>query len=54
MLENLKQNLVNAPVVKFQDYNYFIFSIADGIPTIEPELFKEVIVDRFSCFFINI
>ena len=36
MLELLKQNLENAPVVKFQDYNYFIFSIADGIPTIEP------------------
>ena len=43
MLERLKQSLENAPIVKFQDYNYFIFSIADGIPTIEPELFKEVI-----------
>ena len=43
MLERLKQSLENAPVVKFPDYNYFIFSIADGIPTIQPELFEEVI-----------
>ena len=43
MLEKLKHSLENAPVVKFQDYEYFVFSIDDGIPTIEPELFKEVI-----------
>lgn len=39
----LRESLENAPVVKFQDYDYFVFSIADGIPTVEPELFKEVI-----------
>ena len=43
MLERLKQSLENAPVVKFQDYDYFIFPIADGIPTIELDLFEEVI-----------
>ena len=43
MLELLKHSLENASVVKFQDYDYFIFSIADGIPTIQPELFEEVI-----------
>ncbi|MDO9537737.1 MAG: hypoxanthine/guanine phosphoribosyltransferase [Thermoplasmata archaeon] len=43
MLERLKESLENAPVVKFQDYDYFVFSIADGIPTIEPELLNEVI-----------
>ncbi len=43
MLEHLKRSLENAPVVKFQDYDYFIFPIADGIPTIEPALFEEVI-----------
>ena len=43
MLKKLKHSLKNAPVVKFPDYNYFIFSIADGIPTIEPDLLEEVI-----------
>jgi len=43
MLERLRHSLENAPVVKFQDYDYFVFSIADGIPTIQPDLFKDVI-----------
>ena len=42
-LEKLKHSLENAPVIKFQDYDYFVFSIADGIPTIQPDLFQEVI-----------
>ena len=43
MLEKLKHSLENAPVVKFQDYDYFVFSIADGTPSIETDLFNEVI-----------
>ncbi len=43
MLDRLKHSLENAPVVRFQDYDYFVFSIADGIPTIDTELFREVI-----------
>ena len=43
MLERLRESLENAPVVKFQDYEYFVFSIADGIPTIKPEIYEEVI-----------
>ncbi len=43
MLERLRSSLENAPVVKFQDYDYFVFSIADGIPAIEPELLTEVV-----------
>jgi len=39
----LRRSLENAPVVKFQDYDYFVFPIADGIPTIETALFEEVI-----------
>ncbi len=42
MLERLKSSLENAPVVKLMDYNYFIFPIADGIPSVEPELLNEV------------
>ena len=43
MLDRLKHSMENAPVVKFQDYDYFVFSIADGIPTVETGLFQEVI-----------
>jgi adenine phosphoribosyltransferase len=43
MLERLKHSLVNADVVKFNDYDYFVFSIADGIPSIQPELLSEVV-----------
>ena len=43
MLDLLKASLENAPVVKFQDYDYFVFSIADGIPTIDTNLFVEVV-----------
>jgi len=42
-MELLRKSLENAPVVKFQDYDYFVFPIADGIPTIETALFEEVI-----------
>ena len=42
-MELLRKSLENAPVVKFQDYDYFVFPIADGIPTIQTELFEEVI-----------
>jgi adenine phosphoribosyltransferase len=43
MLERLKSSLENAPVVKLMDYEYFIFPIADGIPSVEPELLREVV-----------
>jgi adenine phosphoribosyltransferase len=43
MLEHLKSSLENAPVVKFMDYDYFVFPIADGIPSVEPELLNEVV-----------
>jgi len=43
MLERLKASLENAPSVKFQDYDYFVFSIADGIPSVDTALFSEVV-----------
>lgn len=43
MLEILKRTLKNAPVVKFGEYDYLVHPISDGIPTIEKDLFQEVI-----------
>lgn len=43
MLERLKQSLLDAPVFKRGEYNYFIHPITDGLPEIRPELIREVV-----------
>lgn len=42
MLENIKKSLLNAPVIKKGDYDYFIHPITDGVPLVEPEILKEL------------
>ncbi|HDR73997.1 MAG TPA: purine phosphoribosyltransferase family protein [Methanoculleus sp.] len=42
MLELLKQSLLECPVVRRGEYNYFIHPITDGIPNIDPALLREV------------
>lgn len=41
-LEHLKKSLYEAPIVKKGDYDYVIHPITDGVPSIAPELLKEV------------
>jgi adenine phosphoribosyltransferase len=43
MLENLKESLLNAPIVKKKEYNYFVHPITDGVPLVEPSLIEEVV-----------
>ncbi|MDD1752179.1 MAG: adenine phosphoribosyltransferase [Methanotrichaceae archaeon] len=43
MLDRLKKSLLDAPVFKRGDYNYFIHPITDGVPEIKPELIREVV-----------
>ncbi len=43
MLERLKKSLLEAPVFKRGDYNYFIHPITDGVPEVRPELIREVV-----------
>lgn len=43
MLERLKKSLLDAPVFKRGEYNYFIHPITDGVPEIRPELIREVV-----------
>jgi len=43
MLDRLKKSLLDAPVFKRGDYNYFIHPITDGVPEIRPELIREVV-----------
>lgn len=42
MLERLKSSLINSPVIKRGDYNYFIHPISDGVPSIDPRLVEEI------------
>src|SRR5512136_3502029 len=43
MLDRLKKSLLDAPVFKRGDYNYFIHPITDGVPEIRPDLIREVV-----------
>jgi adenine phosphoribosyltransferase len=42
MLEKLIKSLVEAPVVKKGEYDYFVHPITDGLPLVEAELLQEV------------
>jgi len=42
MLEILKKSLLESPVVKKSNYDYFVHPVTDGIPVVEPQLLDEV------------
>lgn len=41
----LRKSLVDAPVVDFSGYPYFVHPLTDGIPAIEPALLREIVDD---------
>lgn len=41
-LDLLKKSLYAAPVIKKGDYEYLIHPITDGVPSVSPELLKEI------------
>ncbi|MHC1631503.1 MAG: hypoxanthine/guanine phosphoribosyltransferase [Methanotrichaceae archaeon] len=43
MLDRLKKSLLEAPIYKRGDYNYFIHPITDGVPEVRPDLIREVV-----------
>ncbi|PKL60867.1 MAG: adenine phosphoribosyltransferase [Methanomicrobiales archaeon HGW-Methanomicrobiales-4] len=44
MIEHLIESLLNCPIVKKGEYNYFVHPITDGIPNIDPMVLREVAV----------
>ena len=42
MLEETKKSLLASPIVKKGDYDYFVNGISDGIPAMDPVIFKEL------------
>ena len=49
MFEKLKISLINAPIIKKGEYNYFVHPITDGIPLVEPSILEEA-ADGISKF----
>ncbi len=49
MLEKLKISLIEAPIIKKGEYNYFVHPITDGIPLVEPSILEEA-ADGISKF----
>lgn len=42
MLDKLVESLIESPIVKKGDYNYFVNPITDGVPLVESGLLQEV------------
>ena len=42
MLEEVKKSLIESPVVKKGEYNYFVNPISDGVPAMDPKMLREL------------
>jgi adenine phosphoribosyltransferase len=43
-MEQLKQSLLDAPIIEKEGYHYFVHPISDGIPMLRPELLREIVI----------
>ena len=43
-MELLRQSLLDAPIIEKGDYHYFVHPISDGVPMLEPELLREIVI----------
>jgi adenine phosphoribosyltransferase len=44
-MDLLRQSLLDAPIVEKEDgYQYFVHPVSDGVPMLEPELLREIVV----------
>lgn len=43
MLELLKADLEQAPIIKKGDYDYFVHPVTDGVPRMKAKVFKEIV-----------
>ncbi len=53
-LEALKESLAGSPIIKRGDYDYMVHPITDGIPSVDPQILKEVTeafleIGNFDC-----
>ena len=41
-MDRLKRSLLDAPIIEKDGYHYFVHPISDGVPTLDPELLREI------------
>jgi adenine phosphoribosyltransferase len=43
-MERLAQSLRDAPIIRKDEYEYFVHPISDGVPMLEPGLLREIVI----------
>jgi adenine phosphoribosyltransferase len=43
-MDRLRQSLLEAPIIEKDGYHYFVHPVSDGVPMLEPELLREIVV----------
>jgi adenine phosphoribosyltransferase len=43
-MDQLRQSLLDAPVIEKEGYQYFVHPVSDGVPMLKPELLREIVV----------
>jgi adenine phosphoribosyltransferase len=43
-MDRLQQSLLDAPIIEKDGYHYFVHPISDGVPMLQPELLREIVI----------
>ncbi len=43
-MDLLRQSLLDAPIIQKGEYQYFVHPVSDGVPMLEPELLREIVI----------
>ncbi|PSQ04058.1 adenine phosphoribosyltransferase [Halobacteriales archaeon QS_6_71_20] len=43
-MDRLRRSLLDAPIIEKGEYQYFVHPISDGVPMLEPELLREIVI----------
>ena len=43
-MDRLRRSLLEAPIIEKEGYQYFVHPISDGVPMLEPELLREIVI----------
>jgi len=43
-MDQLKQSLLEAPIIEKNGYHYFVHPISDGLPKLDPGLLREIVI----------
>ena len=43
-MDQLRQSLLEAPIIEKEGYQYFVHPISDGVPMLRPELLREIVI----------